>query len=89
MIYRGSEYQNQYLANVMKIGIGDIRWPKNASTLTVFKDTRYVIYVTVWYEVNKDSISFWFLPYFLTSDHWSAHSDENSVIYVAINDHNV
>ena len=29
---------------------------------------------------HEDIISFWFLPYFLTSDHWSAHSDENSVI---------
>ena len=27
------------------------------------------------YEVNKDFISFWFLPYFLTSDHWPAHID--------------
>ena len=55
----------------------NIRWLKNASALTVFKDTRYD---TFWYEVNKDFISFCFLPYFLTSDQWSAHTDENSVI---------
>ena len=50
-----------------------IRWLKiNASTLTVFED----IWNILWYEVNKDFISFRFLSYFLISDHWSANSDE-------------
>ena len=32
--------------------------PKNAPTLTAIKDSRCGIYVTFWYEVNKDFISF-------------------------------
>jgi len=49
---------------------------KHASTLTVFKDTRHGIYVTFFgMRLTRTR-----LAYFLTSDHWSAHSNENSVI---------
>lgn len=53
---------------------------KNGPTLTFFIDTRYGIYVIFFgMRLTRTSLDFDFYLLFLTSDHWSTHSDENSV----------